>query len=133
MTRADLAKMTGRRMSAVLADLPSVRLVPMRGSGGSVLATRRRGTAQIQPVQQPGAPPGGLVMLEGFCAATVYLNNAAVYSGAPSEPLFDINTLAPDDIEALEYYASANEVPPRYAGKNVECGVLVIHTRRRAR
>ena len=63
------------------------------------------------------------------CYAQVWLDNRLVNSGLPTEP-FDVNSIAPDQIEAVEWYASAAQTPSRYAKLNSSCGVLVIHTRR---
>ncbi len=78
------------------------------------------------------------------CYALVYVDNHAVWSGkkfreppggrpGPQyrwEPLFDINSIPVAEIEAIEYYASAAETPAKYATRNSDCGVLVIHTLR---
>ena len=72
------------------------------------------------------------------CYALVYLDNQLVFGGrktgnvprAVGEPLFDINSISVASIEAIEYYASAAQTPPKYATRNSDCGVLVIHTLR---
>jgi len=38
--------------------------------------------------------------------------------------------LMPDDIEAIEFYASAATTPARYYDPSMPCGVVVIWTRR---
>jgi hypothetical protein len=60
----------------------------------------------------------------------VYLNNATVYAGRNEEPLFDVNTIRPDQLEAVEYYAGAAETPLEYGTLDSTCGVLVLWTRR---
>jgi hypothetical protein len=52
-----------------------------------------------------------------------------VYKQA-SDPIFDINTLSPDGIEAIEFYPSLALTPARYLDPNMPCGVLVIWNRR---
>jgi hypothetical protein len=49
--------------------------------------------------------------------------------GRPTEP-YDVNSIAPDQIESLEWYASPSQTPSRYNNLNSVCGVIVIHTRR---
>jgi hypothetical protein len=44
--------------------------------------------------------------------------------------LFDVNSLQPDQIEAVEYYAGPSQTPMEYSTLNAVCGVLVIWTRR---
>jgi hypothetical protein len=46
------------------------------------------------------------------------------------EPLFDINSISPSQIEAIEYYSGSADTPAKYSGLNSTCGVVVIHTRR---
>ena len=53
-----------------------------------------------------------------------------VYRGLDAEPLFDLNSLRPNSIEAIEYYVGPASTPMRYARMNSNCGVIVIHTRR---
>ena len=70
------------------------------------------------------------------CYALVYLDNQLVFGGRKTgnpprlEPLFDVNSISVASIEAIEYYASAAQTPPKYATRNSDCGVLVIHTLR---
>jgi hypothetical protein len=45
-------------------------------------------------------------------------------------PLFDVNSIAPDRIEAIEFYSSPAQTPAKYSGLGSVCGVLVIYTRR---
>ena len=59
----------------------------------------------------------------------MYLDNLLMNPQQPTEP-FDINTIAPEQIEAIEFYAGASQTPLRYSNLNSACGVLVIHRRR---
>lgn len=60
----------------------------------------------------------------GGCLADVYLD------AVKQPPPFDVNTIHPDQIEAIEYYAGAAQTPAKYMRLGISCGVLVIHTRR---
>jgi len=42
----------------------------------------------------------------------------------------DINTIATEQLDALEYYRSAAETPPKYSGSATQCGILVLWTKR---
>jgi hypothetical protein len=89
------------------------------------------------------------------CFATVFLDNVPVFTGrrlnatetynqtmsdashrvlkkdvVRFEPLFDLNSLAPEQIEAIEYYRGPAETPIRYLNANSDCGTIVIHSRR---
>jgi hypothetical protein len=63
------------------------------------------------------------------CYSQVYLNGSPVYKRS-TDPLFDINTLSPDAIEAIEFYPSLALTPARYVDPNMPCGVVVIWNRR---
>lgn len=59
----------------------------------------------------------------------MYLDNFLMNPGRPTEP-FDVNSIPPNTIEALEYYSSNLQTPHKYNNANADCGVLVIWTRR---
>ena len=65
----------------------------------------------------------------GSCLATVYLDHMLMY-GRPGDPSFDVNTIPPEQIEAIEYYASVAVTPMEYSTLNSQRGVIVIRTRR---
>lgn len=70
------------------------------------------------------------------CYMDVYLNGALVYNAKASSsgpasaiPLFDLNSISPEQIESIEAYASAAQVPAQFNRTSGGCGVLVIWTR----
>jgi hypothetical protein len=135
--RAELAKREGRSTSSVLAEIPGLNIVNGNGThawvGGGARAPFGQPTAGIDATDKAkGAKNGG-------CYAQVYLDQVPIFSGKKHsngggglayDPLFDVNTIAPDQIEAIEYYADRAETPGRYSGPAAACGVLIIHTRR---
>jgi CarboxypepD_reg-like domain len=124
LTRADLAKADGQTMGAVLRSLSGVRLLP--GTSTQLWAASARNRATARTVDRADRLAGA----RRDCYATVYLNNATVYAGRNEEPLFDVNTIRPDQLEAVEYYAGAAETPLEYGTLDSTCGVLVLWTRR---
>lgn len=128
MTRADLAQQKGRRLSDVIAQARGVRIVS--GIGSRAWVTTSRGTSSLEnmPIVDRADVLQGA--RQGTCYAQVYLDRALMYAGRDGEPLFDINTIAPEQIEAIEYYAGPSQTPLKYGALNSTCGVLVIHTRR---
>jgi hypothetical protein len=62
----------------------------------------------------------------------VYVDGALVYQYGinPPMPLFNVNSLPPDQIEAVEVYTSAVQIPAQFNTAGSGCGVLVIWTRR---
>jgi hypothetical protein len=68
------------------------------------------------------------------CYMDVYLNGAAVYRGYGQDShrppqLFDLNSLSAKEIEAIEIYASASQIPSRFNGSSGGCGVALIWTK----
>lgn len=54
--------------------------------------------------------------------------------GNVKDPTFTINTIPPSDIHGIEVYAGAATVPPEFnstAGRNAQCGLIMIWTRSR--
>ena len=144
-TRADIAKFEGLKTADFLIQTSGI--VINRGTGGQAwvqgkgrsASIRGRGVTVNQEDAVAGAPPSG-------CYATVFLDNMRVYTpgrtNGPARtelgvtfnegamPLFDVNSIPPSAIEAVEFYAGAAQIPSKYMGLNTNCGVLVIHTRR---
>jgi len=122
--RAELAKMENQTMGAVLRSLPGMRL--MVGISTQLWAASARDRATERTPDAADRKMGA----RRACYAVVYLNNSVVYRGQNGEPLFDVNSIRPDQLEAIEYYASAVEVPIEYGSIDSLCGVLVLWTRR---
>jgi hypothetical protein len=60
----------------------------------------------------------------------VYLDGVLMNgSKQPTEP-FDLSTVAPEQLEAVEWYASPSQTPLQYGRSGSQCGVLVLWTRR---
>jgi hypothetical protein len=129
VTRAELEKHQVRRVSDVLAQTPGVAVVS--GIAHHAWIATSRGARSLNPktcqLDQADLLQGARACV---CYAQVYLDEALVYSGKEGEPLFDVNRLYPNEIEAMEYYASPARTPLKYSRLDSPCGVLVIHTRR---
>jgi hypothetical protein len=57
----------------------------------------------------------------------IYLDNMQVNAGGQ---VFDLNSVNPNDLLAIEVYDSVSEVPLQYGGDQSTCGVLVLWTKR---
>jgi hypothetical protein len=134
-TRDDLDKNIGRKMGDVLSLTPGLGVV--RGGARAYVLSKR----YVVPISAIGKgakgsatlwEPGPLEKLQGMvtgCYAQVWIEGQLMNPGQPTEP-YDVNSIAPDQIEALEYYAGPSQTPSKYAKLNSTCGVLVIHLRR---
>jgi len=64
------------------------------------------------------------------CYSLVYIDGQLMNgSREPTEP-FDLRSVSPERIEAMEYYAGPAETPMKYSRMGSSCGVLVIWTRK---
>jgi hypothetical protein len=148
MTRVELSKYDGMKLGGVVQQLPGVDFI--HGRTGSEWVTSRRGPAPICPPGSPGEPdhltltgqclqahgyyiPDGAEIRQGIvmaCYALVFIDGVLM-NGArePTEP-FDVNTIAPEQVEAIEFYAGPSETPLRYSRMGSNCGVLALWRRR---
>ena len=141
LTRAELSKQEGLSTGSVLSTFPGIKVFATGphawvGSGRhNVTSLSSRMTVGLDDSDaQKGAPLWD-------CYALVYVDDHLVFRGqkmtggsrrssAPYvwEPLFDVNSIAVAEIEAIEYYATAAQAPVKYGTLNSQCGVLVLHT-----
>lgn len=112
ITRKHLEQRENSRTADVLMRIPGLKMV-RGGSGRSYVATTRVSNGRRS------------------CYSNVYLDGAIVYTSGRGEP-FDVNQIGPNQIEAIEYYSSAAQIPARFNRTDAACGVLVIWTRRSA-
>ncbi|HWH49949.1 MAG TPA: carboxypeptidase regulatory-like domain-containing protein [Gemmatimonadaceae bacterium] len=123
VTRDALAKRATAHLSEILETIPSLQIV--RSSKGDSRAYVARSRGQLSFVGT------GAQDVDGTCYAAVYIDGHPVYGkiDGNKEP-FNINSISPDEIESIEYFAGPAETPPRYSGLNSTCGVVVLWTRR---
>lgn len=136
--REELERIEGRKMSEVVGRLAGVGVTGL-GTRAFLLSRRQMLPLSALEACAGGGSPGGSVYVPSTsekrqgvacaCYAQVYLDGVLQNPGIPSEP-FDVNSIPPGKIEAIEWYASPAETPARYAGLNSACGVYVIHSRR---
>ena len=126
--RDQLDRQKGRTVAAILAELPRVRVI--NGTGNR----RWLATNKHLSIKGSGLVRGDMVdSLHGSpyaCYPQVYLDNIRMFRAKLGEPLFDLGTVNPDQIEAIEFFESPAQTPIEYGGTDSQCGVLVIWTRR---
>ena len=126
-TREQLSKEENRRMSEILSRAGGIRI--MRATGGSqAWVVGGRGIATVYRPDPASAAMGATPA----CFADVWLDGANVFRGDMGSMLWDVNSMAPGTLEAAEYYTAA-QAPIRYTRANMECGVLLLWTRRGGR
>jgi len=142
LTRDEIAKYDGMKLASVLQQIQQAGVA---GGRGHEWVQSRRAPGPMCPMRR-GALDTLCLKNNGYyiptfeeqrqgmpiaCWAQVYLDGALM-NGAhePTEP-FEISSIAPERIEAVEFYAGPGETPLRYSRSGSNCGVLVLWTRRR--
>lgn len=121
MTRNFLETQEGRKLSMVFGNQPGVWLWKDRnGTRGEYIASSRKCILVITV-----SPAGGSAQNCAPCYSAVYVDGNMM----TRHDRFDINSIEPKDIEAIEYYRGPSETPGRYLTSGSSCGVVVIHTR----
>lgn len=100
------------------AWVASGRAVNQRGGGCAFCRSGGLSAAD----RNAGAPPA--------CYMDVYLDGAMVFNSAqPGNGLFDVNSIQPEQLEGIEVYSSASQVPAQYNRTANGCGVILLWTR----
>ena len=108
LTQAQLEKSEGRLTSYALRTIPGIRMV-MRG-GSSAFVSTTRGAMSIGPT----------------CLSAVMVDGIVVYRGTKGQTPFDINSIRPEEMAGVEFYAGGASMPIEY---RFGCGLVVIWTR----
>lgn len=115
-TREELDWRTGANVQDILRTQPGMTILNQGGLGGQV------------GIQTGRTPPG----MQRECFAAVYRDGIRVYDA--SQPFTDdveeILSLPASEIEAMEVYRGAAQVPAEFSGTGSECGVVAVWTRR---
>lgn len=148
LEEADIEKLGSRRLADILvARIPGLKTV-RSGKGGSATYI---GTVRMAPRALLGAPaagggssvPGSALSTRGprvtACFPDVYLDGAVVYSSGSEDMLppgmsadavlFDVNSVNPTHVAAIEFYAGAAQMPAQYNRTGSACGALLIWTK----
>ena len=130
-----LAKDEGRRLTEIIAaNVPGVSVHRGSGSKAWVASSRKSSSAKCAFCKTSRNE-----MLDDFdiaagaplaCYVDVYLDGALIYdSSARKTPLFNLNSMAATEIEAIEVYSSAAQTPSQYNKTSGGCGVMLIWSR----
>lgn len=123
ITTADLERQDASRWASVVAQrVPGINLVTYNGRASFAIS---RG-----PISDRNTPKGDIVdAAQGApkgCYAQVIIDDIVRYASRMGEPLFDVTSIDPNTVAAVEYYSVA-QLPARFnRGGNAPCGVLVI-------
>jgi hypothetical protein len=153
MTRSDLAKMDGVSLQNVLRGMQGVDIIRTNSTAAYITSKRApitgcqvpRGSANNrEALQQQEAVdeclrrerifyvPDVTERRQGIaraCYPLGYVDRQLMNPGRPTPP-FDIGQYSTDRIEAVEWYESASQTPPKYNVNSGNCGVLILHLRK---
>ncbi len=122
--REQIEQRKPRRTSEVLSSVQGIRLRRLAGPGGKQEPVMRAGLTM-------GALRGG-----SDCLPKVFVDGMAVREGGQIDPRNISNfftplddLVSPDDIEAIEIYRAAAQLPTQFSGATSACGVIAIWTR----
>jgi hypothetical protein len=135
--RSDLSKWDDRPFNTFLATIPGAR-VAYGGRNVAMVTNRAANAGGGRRVFE--GPPNPFDVLTpadvraGFrpaCYMDVYMNGMLVYQygSTPPQPLFDFSTVRTGDLEAMEVYSSAAQLPAQYSRTSSGCGIVLIWTR----
>jgi hypothetical protein len=123
LTEADFSN-ASRNEEVLQKRVPGMRLVRGKGSVTWVASSRGMSTIQNLPPLDPFDVRQGASHRE--CYSAVLLDGAWAYRGHPREPLFNVNSIHPNMIAGMEFYAGSGTTPPEFRSMGAACGVLAI-------
>jgi hypothetical protein len=64
-----------------------------------------------------------------LCHPRFYLDDMLLNPGDPAEPI-NLRDYPPTMLEAMELFTGNSDAPPKFAGKDLRCGLVILHRRR---
>jgi hypothetical protein len=127
LDREQLRKSQDSPLSITLRTLMSVRLVvrPWQCGGGFAAATGRGGESFGQGGQQLYC---GHLTFQPACYVAIYIDGARVWAWDTPEPP-NVDDVLSSELEGVELYKGASELPPELLATGNKCGALLLWTR----
>jgi hypothetical protein len=121
-----LAKAQGRKLADVLrSQVAGLRPVAM-GSSAAMMSTRGASSFRMPSGDAMDRRRGATQQ----CYVQVIVDGMLRYRGQQNESLFDINSIAPDQLAGVEYH-TLSSTPSQYTSGGAACGTLILWTRMR--
>lgn len=129
----DIEKFLTRRLADIIvARMPGTRAVrSAKGGMAAYIATVRMAPEPLISAMKGAMRPPP-------CYPDIYLDGTAVYSSGlersrPGQPadevLFDVNSIDPAHVSAIEFYGGPAQMPAQYNRTGSACGALLIWTK----
>ena len=163
LTDADLRKRDGTTFANVMRSVSGVSITRSRVGASYISSKRQPQSGCIPPRPPTNTPTRGESIADALaaqaavdeclrrerthyvpdevelrqgvtraCYPQVWVDRSLMNSGIPTPP-FDIDQYSTEQIEAVEWYESTSQVPPRYTSGIARCGVLVLHMKKKRR
>ena len=140
VTRGDIVARAPKKLTEILISIPGVRLVPGSSGLGRAAIELRGSLLSYGGVCHPRVFIDGLLVIRGDArprGQDIYgMPEEGLMGDARGDPAERMeialdDVVMPDDIQGMEVYRSAAQVPVRFGGTSTEtqCGVIVIWTR----
>jgi hypothetical protein len=111
LTEAMIRKASGGQFVDVVRRVPGIQLSRSPGGFGAY-ASAGRGATRGRP-----------------CYVSVMIDRSWVYEGKPGQLPFDLNSISPDIVMAVEFYRGLSTIPTELGKQITTCGTLVIWTK----
>lgn len=135
VTRDDLETSANRPLGEIIATRVPGIAVHHSGSGPEAWAAsgRTTGTAKCELCRAPAAtmmdPTDAMAGAPPACYLDVYVNGTMVYDSTRRMALFNLNSYRPSEVEGVEVYTGAGQIPVEYNKTGGTCGVMLVWTR----
>lgn len=110
LTAEDVMHRARGRLSEALRTIAGVNILTGASGGTYLIGARASGRA-------------------GTCFTAVMLDGVWMYDGDRSQQPFNVNSINPVDVAAVEYYRGLSNTPVELQGIRNSCGALVIWTK----
>lgn len=122
LKREDMERRRGNRLATILDEVPGVRLYRDRRGNEYVTFDRAQSNGAFSRAQRGEAD---------LCQPVFFLDGGRVNTGTANRGGVTLNDLvAPEQIEAIEVYASVAQIPVEFNASDAACGVVLIWTRK---
>ena len=132
--RTALDKLTNQSLANILQRVPGARVSRGRSARAWLISTRATSTGKCafcRDASEDVLDRADIAAGAGVaCYLDVYVDGILIYdSTSKRTPLFNLNSISPSQIDAIEVYTSAAQIPAQYNRTSGGCGVLLIWTR----
>jgi hypothetical protein len=151
----ELAKMTVRPLGLAVQQMQGIAVI--RGGAGQGWVTGKHAPSTHCPSSVMGAkspqaaraaqdatdeclrrervyyvpdPSEEMQGVKRACYAVVYVDRHIMNPGIPTPP-YDLNVFTAEQLIGVEWYTDDNEAPPQYASRQAQCGIAVLHLKKR--